>query len=232
MKPHRALQAWLIRRHPRLYFRLKGLREALVADERDFLELHARLVESGECLCTLRERYNLWMLARRTAPLPGAVAEVGVYRGGSALLLAAAKGGAALHLFDTFAGLPEHDATRDGRFRAGQLGDTDLGRVQALLAPWPDVHCHVGLFPASASGLAPELQFKLVHLDLDLHRSTLDALRFFAGRLVPGGVIVVHDYNNRSVPGTRAAVDEFLAAHPGWRGLELWDSQVLLQQIG
>lgn len=231
MRPLRLIQAWAIRRHPRLYFRLKGLRETLVADDRDFLEMHARLVEAGDCLCTLRERHNLFKLTRGAARLPGALAEVGVYRGGSAQLIAAAKGDAALHLFDTFGGLPKHDATRDGRFQAGQLADTDLARVRALLSEWPNVHFHPGIFPDSAVSVAPELRFKLVHLDVDLHRSTLDALRYFSGRMVRGGMIIVHDYNNRTVPGTRAAVDDFLNENQTWRGLELWDSQILLQSI-
>lgn len=232
MRPLRLIQAWVIRRHPRLYFRLKGLRETLVADDRDFLEMHARLVEAGECLCTLRERYNLWRLTRGAARLPGALAEVGVYRGGSAQLIAAAKGDAALHLFDTFAGLPKHDATRDGRFQAGQLADTNLARVQASLSAWSNVYFHPGIFPGSAASLAAELRFKLVHLDVDLHRSTLDALRYFSNRMVRGGAILVHDYNNRTVPGTRTAVDEFLSENQAWSGLELWDSQILLQPIG
>lgn len=232
MKLTRRLQAWLVRRHPGIYFRGKGLRATRLPEDREFLEVHARLLETGECLCTLAERYNLWMLARRTRALPGALAEVGVFRGGSAFILAAAKGDATLHLFDTFAGLPAHDATRDGAFRAGQLAETSLPLVQARLAEWSGLEFHAGFFPASAADLPPETRFKLVHLDVDLHRSTRDGLDYFAPRLVPGGVIIVHDYNDPTVPGTRQAVDEFLAAEPAWAAIELWETQVLLHRRG
>lgn len=226
--PLRRFQAWLIRRCPRAYFAAKRLREHRAADDREFLEQHAQLVETGECLCTLRERYNLWSLARRMADRAGALAELGVYRGGSAQLLAAAKGSAPLHLFDTFSGLPPPDGRTDGRFRAGQLGDTSLAQVRARLADRPDIHFHAGVFPASAATLPAAVRFKFVHLDVDLHRSTRDGLAYFSRRLTPEGLVLVHDYNNRTVPGARLAVDEFLAAHPGWRAVELWDSQILL----
>lgn len=228
MRPSRQFQAWLIRRCPGLYFRLKGLREHRAQADADFLQVHARLVETEECLCTLRERYNLWSLVRRQAESPGALAEAGVYRGGSAQIIAAAKGNAALHLFDTFTGLPEANEKTDGRFQAGQLNHTSLELVRTRLAASSNVHFHSGFFPDSAATLPPDLRFKFVHLDLDLHRSTLDGLEFFSSRLTPGALVLVHDYNNATVPGTKAAVDEFLAIHSAWRLVELWDSQVLL----
>ena len=82
--------AWLIRFRPAIYLRFKGLGVHRLGEARLFLELHADLVAHGEGLSTLRERYNLWMLAGRLAGRPGAIAEFGVYRGASARLLAAA----------------------------------------------------------------------------------------------------------------------------------------------
>ncbi len=90
------------------------------------------------------------------------------------------------------------------------------------------VHFHAGFFPDSAATLPPDLRFKFVHLDVDLHRSTLAGLEFFSSRLAPGALVLVHDYNNSTVPGTKAAVDEFLSTHSDWRLVELWDSQALL----
>lgn len=53
------------------------------------------------------------------------------------------------------------------------------------------------------------------------------ALEFFSSRLVPGGFIVVHDYSDLTVPGTKTAVDAFLATHP-FNAIELWDTQIAL----
>ena len=54
-----------------------------------------------------------------------------------------------------------------------------------------------------------------MHLDLDLYECTLDALKFFYPRLVPGGRIVSHNYNESRVPGgatpgVRAAFMEYV----------------------
>ena len=67
-----------------------------------------------------------------------------------------------------------------------------------------------GWFPATA-GPVEDRRFSLVHLDVDLYQSTLDALDFFYGRLVRGAVLISHDYNSISCPGVSKAFKEFLA---------------------
>ncbi len=221
------LLAWLIERRPKLFLRLKRMHGLRLHEHPDFLSLHAALVRSGDCLMTFQERYNLWSLARSGAGQPGALAEVGVYRGGSAQILAAAKGAASLHLFDTFAGMPATERAHDGKFRAGQLGDTTLVEVQRKLSRWPDVHFHPGFFPESAHDLPADTRFRLVHLDVDIRSSNLAALEFFYTRLLPGGLILLHDYNAHSVPGTKIAVDEFMRDKPE-AVIELWHTQALI----
>jgi hypothetical protein len=226
--------AWLIRNHPELYMRRKSLGthtgDHRLKDEVEFLSMHAKLIEMGEGITGVRERYNLWMLARAVGHLPGAIAEVGVFRGGSAMLLAAAKGTAPLHLFDTFEGMPETDPRHDGVFTAGMFGDTGLDAVRARLAPWSNVEFHPGFFPDSASDMDPSLQFKLTNIDVDIRSATLACLEFFYPRTVQGGFLVVHDYNDCGVPGAKAAVDEFMR---GKREvvLELWDTQALIVKL-
>ena len=45
--------------------------------------------------------------------------------------------------------------------------------------------------------------------------------------MLPGGCIVVHDYNETSVPGTKLAVDEFMRGQPEVV-IELWHTQALI----
>jgi O-methyltransferase len=144
--------------------------------------------------------------------------------------LAAAKGSADLHLFDTFAGMPDTELAHDGRFRVGQLSDTSLATVQRKLSRWCGVHFHPGFFPDSARALSADLRFRLVHLDVDIRRSNLAALAFFYPRLLPGGQIVIHDYNAHSVPGTKLAVDEFMRDKPE-TVIELWHTQALIVKL-
>jgi O-methyltransferase len=52
----------------------------------------------------------------------------------------------------------------------------------------------------------------LVSLDVDLYKPTLAGLNYFYPRLVKGGCIFIHDYNNRRYKGVRSAVEEFTDA--------------------
>jgi O-methyltransferase len=219
---------WLIKKRPSLYFRIMKLpRFCAATRDAQFWDLHAQLLHDQRCTQLPRERYNLWMLARQVRALEGAYAEAGVYDGGSARILCEAKGGEHLHLFDTFAGMPETDANTDPHFAAGQFADTNRQKVADYLAEFPNVHIHQGFFPASATDVPPDRRFKFVHLDLDIYRSTLDGLRFFYPRLVRKGIIISHDYGNVTAPGVKQAFDEFLA-EADEPLVQLWDTQCVL----
>lgn len=156
--------------------------------------------------------YMLYQLARKSSRLGGDMAECGVYRGGTALLLCQCKSpDRTLFLFDTFEGMPDVDATQDIH-RAGDLADTSLAKVQQLLAGQPAVVFRQGRFPETAAGLE-DRRFCFVHVDVDIYQSVLDCCNFFEPRLVPGGVIVFDDYGFLSTPGAKAAVEEYCRQH-------------------
>jgi O-methyltransferase len=170
------------------------------------LEQIRRSRRGAESLLTGNEAFLLCTLARAQSSLGGALAEVGVYQGSSARLMCEAKGSCPLHLFDTFEGLPAPNESESKVLAAGQFSGA-LSRVQALLAPYENVHIHPGVFPASAAGLRDQ-KFALVHLDVDLQGSTLAGLEFFYDRMLPGGIIISHDYS--ILPGVAAAMNDFL----------------------
>jgi hypothetical protein len=208
---HRLL-IWLLENRPDWYVRLKKIHDFDITQDSEFLKLHAELLRDERGIQSMEERYNLYSLCRATAKLPGVVAEAGVYRGGSAKILCRAKGDTPLYLFDSFIGLPPVEKAFDGVFSTGDFHDTTVGDVKSYLKEFPNVHFYPGFFPASVRGLEPEnLRYRLVHLDLDLRQSTLDALEFFYPRLVPGGVLLSHDYRRRGAPGVKTAFDEFFA---------------------
>lgn len=155
------------------------------------------------------EACHVFMLARAAATkLEGDLAEVGVYLGGSAKLLAMAKGDKALHLFDTFAGLP-----KPGQFDPPTLFwesefAADIEEVRTYLSDFPNVYLHKGEFPATASAV-DDCRFCFVHLDVDLYEPMTAAVAFFYPRLVTGGLLLCHDYY---ASGVRKAVDEFFGA--------------------
>ncbi len=159
---------------------------------------------------TLIDRTRLRVLAETLASvahLPGAMAEIGVYRGGSAVLLHRVAQTRRLYLFDTFAGHPDPTEADDVQAHpAGRFADTSPARVLAMLVGAP-VTVHVGRFPASVEVSLPPLAF--VHLDVDLYESVRDGLATCWPALLPGGVLVVDDYGFHDCPGAKQAVDEF-----------------------
>jgi O-methyltransferase len=163
--------------------------------------------------------YVLHQFAMQCARFPGDFAECGVYKGGTAMLCARTLRDAGIpdkpiHLFDTFQGMPE-EAVRDlGGHIPGQFGDTSLAAVQARLKEHANVQFHAGLIPATLMEVA-DRSFAFVHLDLDLYRSTLEALRFFYPRMVAGAVLVGDDYGFPRYKDTaKRAVDEFFGDKP------------------
>jgi O-methyltransferase len=158
--------------------------------------------------------YMLLQLSRQCRTLEGDVAEIGVYKGGTARLLADSfkSTGKDIHLFDTFSGMPPTDASRDWH-RGGDFSDTSLQAVGDYLAGLEGVRLHQGLFPETAGPILNSM-FCFVHIDVDIYRSVLDCCGFFYPRMVRSGVMVFDDYGFLTCPGARLAVDEFFAGKP------------------
>jgi hypothetical protein len=139
--------------------------------------------------------------------IPGDMAEAGVYRGGGAAVMLAASASKHIHLFDTFEGMPQAEG---GFARNEYLGTLD--EVSNNLKTWKGRFItHKGFFPDSAVGLE-SLRFSFVQLDLDLYKSTLDALEWFWPRLNSGGILLSHDYPQ--VDGVVEAFHEFFDQRP------------------
>jgi len=181
-------------------------------DDTDFRALYDEI--QSHTLIDIRRAHMLYQFASHAAHLPGAAAEVGVYRGGSAKLLARVLSGAnkTVHLFDTFAGMPTTDEKLDFH-RTGDFADTSLAAVQKYLAACQNVAFHAGLFPDTAAPLENE-QFCFAYIDVDIHASVRAACEFFHHRLVSGGILLFDDYGQLTCPGARRAVDDFFAATP------------------
>jgi predicted O-methyltransferase YrrM len=149
---------------------------------------------------------SLHSLASSIRNLNGQMAEVGVYKGGTALMLAELMPAKTLYAFDTFSGMPGTAGSRDVH-RAGDFADTSLEAVRGRLKAYPNVEFRRGLFPGTAVGLEREF-FCLAHFDGDLYQSCRDFIAFFWPRLVPGGLLVFDDWKWKGCPGVRTAIEE------------------------
>ena len=208
--------------------RLAGLQMVMLGRHKppEVLQMLRQVRRERVSLLTGFESHVVYSLTKAYAHLPGDLAEVGVYQGASAKLICLAKGNKPLHLFDTFAGLPQATA-EDGTVHREHQYACSLESVQEYLKNFENVHFHQGRFPESAANLE-EHKFSLVHIDVDLYQSTLGCLSYFYPRMIPGGVILSHDYS--LLTGVKAAFNEFLADKPE-RVFELPTTQCMLIKL-
>lgn len=159
--------------------------------------------------------HMVWRFARHARRLPGDFVECGVFRGGTALLLARTLSGTGpdrtLHLFDSFEGLAASSGKDGDFYPKGAFSETSEESVRELLAAHaPHVRLHRGWIPNTFSGL-DSLRIAFAHIDVDQYQAALDCLLFLYPRLVPGGIMVFDDYGFPACRGERKAVDEFFA---------------------
>ena len=162
--------------------------------------------------------YLLWKFAQQASQLAGDFIECGVFRGGTALLLARmlSQANKKLWLFDSFEGLSQDSLEKGDFYRKGEFNETSLEAVSELLSPYS--HCvalRKGWIPASFIG-SEHLQFSFAHVDVDIYDPALACCKFIYPRLVSGGIMMFDDYGYPACRGERNAVDEFFAdkGHP------------------
>jgi len=145
------------------------------------------------------------------AKLPGVVAELGVYKGKFARYINQYFPNRKLYLFDTFKGFDEADikTEQSNNFSHGDqdFSNTSVKNVLAIM-PHPN-QCIIkeGFFPETAKGL--EETFAFVSIDTDLYDPIYNGLQYFYPRLVKGGYIFIHDFNNDAYLGAKQAVIKF-----------------------
>jgi O-methyltransferase len=174
----------------------------------EFRGLHERASQTS--LVTADRCYVLYCLAKQAIHLPGEFWECGVYKGGTASLLAEVlfrQNRSPLRLFDTFSGMPVTDASHD-LHDAGAFGDTSVEAVRLQVGHENIVSFHPGFMPDTFRGLENSA-ICFAHVDVDIYRSVLDCCAFIYPRLVKGGFMVFDDYGFGSCPGARAGVDQF-----------------------
>lgn len=150
---------------------------------------------------------TLELLCRRLGDVPGAAAELGVYRGFFARCINRLLPERKLYLFDSFSGFSE-EAGAGESFQAAHR-NTAVDKVLAVM-PYPEgIIVKQGFFPNSLDGL--EERFCLVSVDVDFYQTTLDGLRYFWPRLEPGGYLLLHDWGSPKLAGVAEALDAYEA---------------------
>jgi hypothetical protein len=143
--------------------------------------------------------------------VPGDIAEIGVFRGNSAAVLAhyGRRHGRSLFLFDTYEGFEARDLTGVDAGRSQAFDDTSLDLVRQNVGDESVVYVK-GYFPETVTEDIAQRHYAVVHLDCDLYAPIKAGLEFFYDRLSPGGILIIHDYSNPCWDGAKRAVDEFM----------------------
>ncbi|GAG39533.1 unnamed protein product [marine sediment metagenome] len=166
---------------------LKGFADNTIRYDDAFLDLFMEIYSQQRALLDIRGMYNIYRLVKKLINIEGDIAEVGVYKGGSARVICEVKGGKSLHLFDSFEGMPETNETID-KYKKGELGNTTLENVKNYLSKFKNVYFYKGYFPESARELTNRgCKFSFVNLDVDIYESTLNGLKFFYPKMNAGG---------------------------------------------
>lgn len=176
----------------------------------------------GKCLA----HYELY---KRVLGLAGDIFELGVYKATSLTRFATFRelfensDSRRIVAFDAFGEFPTEriDSPGDKKFirefeSAGGHG-LSTAEVQAIL-DHKRISQNVDLVQGDIRVTIPEFlerraatRIALLHLDLDVYEPTKFALDALWDRVVPGGLVVLDDYN--AVEGATEAVDEFARAH-------------------
>jgi hypothetical protein len=141
------------------------------------------------------------------AKLEGNAAEVGVYKGGSAKMIAQILHHKKVYLFEAFKGLPKPDRERKDYLPQGAFADITEASIKDFLKEHANIEWRVGWFPNTAEGLIDTFCF--VHVDCDLYAAVKSCCEFFHPKMSKGGVMIFDDYGYELTGGAKTAVDEY-----------------------
>lgn len=162
---------------------------------------------------------RLWSLILNTKQIlsenvPGDFAELGVWRGNTASVLAHYAAGAnrKVYLFDTFEGFDIRDLEGVDKNKQMAFADTSLAMTKEVIGIHSDICRFVkGYFPSTVTNEHKNTTYSIVSLDCDLYEPMRAGLEFFYPRMPKGGVLFLHDYSSLFWDGAKKAIDEFCA---------------------
>ena len=167
----------------------------------------------GNTLVDEQRCWELWTLLGELREVPGALLEVGVWRGGTGALMAmrARALGIAdpIYLSDTWEGVVKAGSA-DPSYRGGEHSDASERVVRALLESLrlEGVLLLKGIFPDDSASAIEAEAFRLCHVDVDVYESARATFDWVWARLSAGGVVVFDDYGWPATVGVARFVDE------------------------
>lgn len=157
--------------------------------------------------------HELYQLVDELREIPGAIVEVGVWRGGTGAVMAQRSKELGLpetvYLCDTWEGVVK-TTERDPYYHDGKHDDTSRDIVDRLVKglSLDNVRLLQGIFPDDTAHEITEDALRLCHIDVDVYQSAKDVFEWAWPRLSTGGVVVFDDYGCAATPGVTQFVNE------------------------
>lgn len=203
------------KRKPAYYNALNGILELGYTPE-DYLHYFPAFVGH----VTLWRNFTLYEMYKKTLGLAGHIAEIGVYKGSSAILFAKLlqlfepEALTMVHGFDWFKGT--HAQTEEDKLQVDGSHVESEERLRKLVSlqdldPILKIHnldVTVGLDDFFKHN--SHLRFKLVFLDSGNYDVVANSIQHFWPRIVPGGFLVLDQYNHEVAPGETRAISDLL----------------------
>jgi O-methyltransferase len=163
-------------------------------NDEEFLAIYGKIKEYT--LVDLYRCYELWILAKQSLKIDGAILEVGVWRGGTGAILAEAtkSSGKKVFLADTFHGVVKA-GLNDTIYKGGEHSDTSLNLVAKLISSLSlkNVKLLEGIFPEDTQQYISD-KISMLHCDVDVYSSSKDIVEWCLPRMSVGSILVFDDY--------------------------------------
>jgi len=183
--------------------------------DKDFLEIYNKI--KNNTLVDIYRCFELWQLVEQTQKIDSncSILEIGVWRGGTAAIMAQKlfylKSTSNMYFADTFEGVVK-TSEKDKLYSGGEHSDTSLDIVENLMkntVKYSNYKILKGIFPEDTQHLIPESEkFGLCHIDVDVYDSAKDIISWIWDKLIIGGVIVFDDYGFHTCTGITKLVNE------------------------
>lgn len=218
----------------KFYPKLRFWRKGKPLERLDLSEFASNYADCREFTMTSLERmYSLHTAVKYVIEndIPGDFVECGVWRGGSAMIIAKTlkelgETSRKIYMYDTFEGMPapgEYDKDLTGKLASSQLQDHSKIKEQSVIwaiASLNDVKKNLesvsypsdnlifieGKVEDTIPEVCPET-ICLLRLDTDWYESTLHELKYLYPKLSKSGALIIDDYGHWA--GARKAVDEY-----------------------
>lgn len=174
---------------------------------------------------TVLGNWLLLEILQMTRTLPGAIAEIGAYKGGNAFLQLSAMSllndKRDYFIFDSFQGFDKMSVNDPIELQNAYNYDYEFNLIRNKFSVFPQAKIIKGFVPETFKEVNPDQEFSVVFFDCDLYQPALDTYGFFWDRIKKGGALVIHDNvaTKNGWTGVRKATSEYF----GPKGVQVHD---------